>query len=111
MIDMQKVIKASENYMIRNNYDIQEIIDDVIIAYDEDESIVFAKVSYGNKDEVEGFVGGWKNRQEAETFAAHILLSGMLESDRHVRFDTIKMIVNQETRIGFLQHHINCFEI
>ena len=111
MIDMQKVIKASKNYMIRNNYDIQEIIDDVIIAYDEDESIVFAKVSYGNKDEVKGFVGGWKNRQEAETFAAHILLSGMLESDRRVRFDTIKMIVNQKTQIGFLQHHINCFEI
>ena len=111
MIDMQKVLEASENYMIRHDYDVQDIIDDVIIAYDynDDNSIVFAKVSYGNKDEVDGFVGGWKNRQEAETFAARILLNGILGKDRLVRFDTIQMLVNQETQIGFLKHHINCF--
>ena len=113
MIDMQKVINASENYMIRNGYDVQDIIDDVIVAYDcnDDNAIVFAKVSYGNNGEVDGFVGGWKNRQEAETFAARILLNGMLGKDRLVRFDNIQMIVNQETRMGFLKHHINCFGV
>lgn len=111
MIDMQKVIEASERYLLRHNYDVQSIIRDVIIAYDDDNNIVFAKVSYGNMDEVEGFTGGWSSREEAEMFAAGVVLSGMLESDRLVRYDTIQMIVNQETRMGFLKHHINCFGI
>lgn len=111
MIDIDKVIKQSENYLKRHEYSVEYIIGDVIVAYDDDNSIVFIKVSYNNWNESEGFTGGWKNREEAEEFAAHILLSGMLEEDKLVRFDTIKMIVNQETRMGFLQHHINCFGV
>lgn len=98
----EKAINAAELLLHRRGYEIIDTNDKFVIAESEDGELVFAHVSITDSEDF----ADTPTRELFERFAFTWLMKHS-ETNMHIRFDDIAMIVMGDER-AFVRHNINC---
>ena len=100
MANMETVMAKAVEILERKDYNIIQIIDDVIICEDED-CIVICHVRYTTGKYLKS-----PTREECEKIMSFVLMEANFDKSGPIRFDEIQ-VLDLENGHGLLRHHIN----